>query len=561
MLGKLKSLLGGGGGPLASAAGAAAWFKGLAEVDAPARLARYVALVAPDQLMPDVDAGHEAAILWLDEQLSPAFRFVREHYVQNPRMPKPMEEAAWNAIHRYAETQIRVLLRLIQAERYEEQPPASRALLLVLVLRYVAVLAKWRYFRFEPLPSPHWLTAHQMQRLAEMADIEALPVTLYPNVAPEVSSCTDEYLQLLLLGTVSASGFGVRQLDMVDQWLHVWSKGIGLDRRFVAERHHYAVDLGKSEGAERIAEPLESSSVRYIDSRELLQQVDAVRQALRNGEPGRADMPDSIRLPGAQELLNQLYGYWTNTVAAKKRDTERKQVNKLLDVALGFKRVAALIKSDNIAQQGGPQTVDVDYDEMLDMRLYGFVSQRTREKQAAATRLSVEAAKEDIPFESWLVQNESAGGFGAVLPFTREGDDLRPGGLLAVRIDDDDNWHVALLRRVQLRENKQFYVGIQVLGLDPLVATYREAQSHHVPHAGREGVIAVDVRAPKPVIYVDIGIDGQPTRSLILQAEDFAVDKQLDLHLEGKTYPVILLRVIEKGLDWVWAEVRSAIGG
>jgi hypothetical protein len=65
-------------------------------------------------------------------------------------------------------------------------------------------------------------------------------------------------------------------------------------------------------------------------------------------------------------------------------------------------------------------------------------------------------------FESWIVENVSVGGFGALVPQVR-GDWLRIGCLLAMQPEGGDNWLIGVVRRLSRPSLSQAAVGIQTL--------------------------------------------------------------------------------------------------
>ena len=74
--------------------------------------------------------------------------------------------------------------------------------------------------------------------------------------------------------------------------------------------------------------------------------------------------------------------------------------------------------------------------------------------------------------ESWVVENVSAGGFGAIVPQAK-GDWLRVGTLLAMQPDGGTNWVVGAIRRVSRTSAQEARVGIETLSRAPRVARFR----------------------------------------------------------------------------------------
>ena len=74
--------------------------------------------------------------------------------------------------------------------------------------------------------------------------------------------------------------------------------------------------------------------------------------------------------------------------------------------------------------------------------------------------------------ESWVVENVSAGGFGAVVPQAKS-DWLKVGTLLAMQPDGGSNWVVGVIRRVNRITQQEARVGIETLSRSPRVARFR----------------------------------------------------------------------------------------
>jgi hypothetical protein len=68
----------------------------------------------------------------------------------------------------------------------------------------------------------------------------------------------------------------------------------------------------------------------------------------------------------------------------------------------------------------------------------------------------------DSRYESWIVENVSVGGFGALVPQVR-GDWLRIGCLIAMQPEGGKNWLVGVVRRLSRPTLEQAAVGIQTL--------------------------------------------------------------------------------------------------
>ena len=71
-----------------------------------------------------------------------------------------------------------------------------------------------------------------------------------------------------------------------------------------------------------------------------------------------------------------------------------------------------------------------------------------------------------------MVENVSAGGFGAIVPQAK-GDWLRVGALLAMQPDGGNNWLVGAIRRVNRTSAQEARVGIETLSRAPKAVKFR----------------------------------------------------------------------------------------
>ena len=110
--------------------------------------------------------------------------------------------------------------------------------------------------------------------------------------------------------------------------------------------------------------------------------------------------------------------------------------------------------------------------------------------------------------ESWVVENVSAGGFGALVPQMKN-DWLRVGTLLALQPDGGDNWVVGMVRRVARMPQQEARVGIQTLSKAPAVWTF------DLRGIGQQNGIVLQEGA-EPAIVLPAGVY---TRGINLEAE------------------------------------------
>ncbi|GHD58782.1 hypothetical protein [Jeongeupia chitinilytica] len=541
-----------------------AWCRQL-ELDAPAaQRAKVLALArgfVADRKLPTPEALE--ATLLIDAAAQSSYDALCCQYVANPRMSKELERQLWTEIVEYAQAMIDLYQRFVKADPSPEDKPridAQMPQVLARSLHYLGLQAKWYHFRFERLPSKLWTQANQLYRLSEIDGFDSNPFPLYPGHADEVTSCADEYLQLLMLATLSSHNLTVRQLDWADHWLDRWSKLIQLSRKFYADRHHLCVNLQEDGGPVRVKEDQSEEPFRYWGLFDLIHELQETQRKLENGAtPVSLGLGQDCRQPASTELLRLIESAWTTLM----RNTQvtrsaRQTVSKTAEVVQGLGRLCAMVRADNdkFSRQPAEVRTDVDYDEIMDMRLYGFVSERTRAKQATGPATVQPKSRQKVGSVAWAIENESEGGFGAIL-HAAENEWIRPGALIGMRTGEDDNWRVCVVRRLNRLRDEQLSAGIQILSATP-VAVSVKAEDDENTQINLSDVSFLNTEFPmlRVGLYIPHLQGGNSVNTLMLHASEYANNRLYSVKARDRSFTVKLGSVLEKGADWVWANVQ-----
>jgi hypothetical protein len=134
--------------------------------------------------------------------------------------------------------------------------------------------------------------------------------------------------------------------------------------------------------------------------------------------------------------------------------------------------------------------------------------------------------------ESWIVENVSAGGIGAIVPQVK-GDWLRVGALLAMQPDGGANWVVGTVRRLNRTSGQEARVGIQTLSRAPSLARF----------VMRDLGEQTGVLLPSPVL-------GSGETSIALRTGVYASGQNLETTVAGKTHVYMPQGVAERGEDY-----------
>jgi hypothetical protein len=142
--------------------------------------------------------------------------------------------------------------------------------------------------------------------------------------------------------------------------------------------------------------------------------------------------------------------------------------------------------------------------------------------------------------ESWIVENVSEGGFGAIIPQVK-GDWLKVGCLLGVQTETAKFWGAGVIRRITRDEFQQRRVGIQVLSKSVIPVMLTPAGSVSSFHAARGG---------EPAILLSTTPDKNGEVSLLLRESTYSQHQPLDMNVHGKTFYLMPVKLVEGGDDY-----------
>ncbi|MEW6690314.1 MAG: hypothetical protein AB1452_14625, partial [Pseudomonadota bacterium] len=199
----------------------------------------------------------------------------------------------------------------------------------------------------------------------------------------------------------------------------------------------------------------------------------------------------------ALEVLRHLHMYWSPQ--APERKAQRHPVKTRLAVTHGYEGVVGVL--------GGSDSLDF----------------------------------ENKDSESWIVENVSTGGFGAVVPQLK-GDWLRVGALLALQPEGGNNWVVGIVRRVSKSSPQQAHVGIETLSKTPAVMHFAVSGAKT---ASQQGVLLKDGAAPETRIVLRPGV--------------YAPAQNLEAAHGARQHIYIPQAVAERGEDYEIARFRELI--
>lgn len=441
-----------------------------------------------------------AALLAVDDAAQPRVRKLAKDYFAAERPSRFQENRLWMHAHEYWRQAGAAFSRCIEA--FVREPKAwepVRTQLLTLVLRALRSLAqqlKWMHLRYGPVDAAVWGMLNNVYALAEargLAEAKGAPYAQSAESTPRL-----EYLRAAVFAASSPDSLLPREVELAERLIADLAPGFRYATQPDGAGLTYWVDLAKPMPPMRMGRsPLPSGSVRCFGGGAALSALQGLIQKIE----GLGHVPAEVSLGAAYEpeaaldVMQHLAMYWSPVPPERRHP--RHSVKTRLAIVQGF---------DSVLQVLGPE-------------------------DATSFTRPVE--------EAWIVENVSAGGFGAAVPQIK-GDWLKVGALLGMQPEGGANWLVGVVRRVTKLPGQQARVGIQTLSRAPAAVTLRMA----------------DADVPALVLGGDAG--SAETR-IALRPAVFAKGVQAQAERAGRLHMYMPQEVTEKGDDYEIARFREMI--
>ncbi|OYY93398.1 MAG: hypothetical protein B7Y41_11545 [Hydrogenophilales bacterium 28-61-23] len=486
-------------------------------------------------------------LMHLDNQARDMQYSLCVQYLRNPRMSKVIESRLWTAIHAFYWEVTRGYHAFIMD--FVANPGGSKIQptipqIAARAIRGFADIFKWRYFRYEKVEDRLWLRLHNLYRITEFDGFQGTRIKLYASDS-EPSSCMAEYVQALLLSPLGAGSMTAKQIEMVDHWLDNWSALSQLESSYDATRHYFYIDSAKGQGLRRIRPNAElESSFRFIDTERLQEHIKQTERALKSGALAPSlGLGEEFRLPDGYDLLNHVANEWAaaneHERRVKKRDPAQGRCEVVRDLGTICKRMQTELA---ISGSGGPGE-QLSTEEILDIKLYGFVTERT--KSAISQRGLGNA---DLSTDQWPLFDRSDSGLGVLLK-DEESDWAKVGKLLAVRFDPTHPWLIGVIRRITRMPDEMRKIGIQTLNSRPTLVEIETNElsvglSYSVEHSN------LDLQTVHHALAFPNSEEGN---LIVLESARYAYGRHFQMRDQTGPRQIRLEAVRDKGDGWLMA--------
>lgn len=370
-------------------------------------------------------ADHRAAVVQLlDEAAQDPLRRLSREYLSSPRLSKQREHLLWTGIHRYWKESATAFAQLLETYvaggKAADGLKAYAPLFAARGLRAMAAQLKWLHARYGPLDESLWARTNRLYAIADTKGFAAQRVTPYPAVPGETTP-EREYLRTVMFEACSPDSLLPLEAELAERLIAQFSPEFVITPQQQPDSAYW-LDVARPEPPSRIQRPPQHASIglRFFSGGQAFEEIERLAASIRATKevPADLNLGGSYPADAVLHVLEHLQLHWSPKLPERKH--QRHRVKSRLTVAFGFDGAMDALEPE----------VSLTFD--------------------GSNR------------ESWIVENVSAGGFGALIPQVK-GDWLRIGCLVALQPEGGDNWLLGIVRRLSRPTLQQAQVGIQTI--------------------------------------------------------------------------------------------------
>lgn len=447
----------------------------------------------------------------LDQAAKNHQRKLSQDYLATDRQEKFRESKLWHTIFEFWKTLGSCYNQCI--EQFQAGASGAGAIkkdLPIIVARALRVLTlqlKWSALRYGPVDDRVWGELGRIFLFAESRRYSTTPVDIYPGAHGQ-GTVEQEFLKALMLGVSSTDGLTPLKQEIAERIVAHFGKMYQIQDK-PGPGCNYYFDLSMRKPAARVMKNVEPNpTIRYFGPGKaypaLCQMIENIKN--KHGVPSDVNLGGTYQPDLVSSVMEHLAMYWSDKPPA--RSSERRKIATRLTVVHGLEEILRSIK---------PPEDDISLDFQV--------------KNAG---------------ESWIVENISDGGFGAIVPQVK-GDWIKVGSLLGVLGETSKFWGAGIVRRLTCDEFQQRRVGIQLISNAVIPVRLSPAGTVSSINATRGGDAAV-LLSTTPDKNGDI--------ALLLQVGSYTQTQPLEMIVRGKQYYLMPRRLVEAGDDFDWGKFK-----
>ncbi|MBI4195485.1 MAG: hypothetical protein HY526_10445 [Betaproteobacteria bacterium] len=420
-------------------------------------------------------------------------------YLATPRQKKSHEHKLWTSAYglwRELGQGYQQCFRECEKDRAASR--ANLSLYIGRALRALRQQLRWALLRYESAEQRVWSELAGLYKVAEAKGATDQPVAIYPGSSGS-GTVKQELLKALMLSASSTDSLHPVGQDIAARVVSHFS-GLFAIAREPDEGSTHWFDLGAGKPPVRLVKNApDADTIRYIGAGAALRELEQLRAHIAYTR----SLPEGLDLNGRLDdevvlgLLKHLEQDWSGKTQARR--FERRKVATRVTVAPGLKEIIAML--------------EFAYNDSLDFT----------QQQAA---------------ESWIVEDMSEGGYGAVIPAVA-GDWVEVGTLVGVEGETFRDWRVGVVRRVTRNEQQQQRVGVELLSPRATLVTMR------APATGSADAKVIGqalLLSPKMEMDKDVG--------LVMGADMFANLGRVEIAVGEETHILRPSESTDRGADY-----------
>jgi hypothetical protein len=442
---------------------------------------------------------HRAQLIeMIDDAAQAHLRRLQRDYLSTPRLSKYQENRLWATIREsYRQSALAYATCVdvfVTSQKGWEVLKPIMPLLTVRALRSLAGQMKWQYVRYGLQDAALWGSICKIYAFAENRKYAGAKAAAIAGM-PEESSAEQEFLKAAMLAVSSPDSLLPLEIELVERLVAHLVASFKLTPIPQVDTP-YGIDLTATQPPVRLGRPPQPAPpLRFFSASAAVGQVRQLAQVVKatNAVPSSVNLGGSYEPQMVLEVLDHLALNWS--AQPPERKAPRHRVKSRVTITHGFDGVLSAL------DPGGEALFDPE------------------------------------TIESWIVENVSAGGFGALVPQLR-GDWLKIGCLLGLQPEGGSNWIIGVVRRFQRDATQTGAVGIETVG--------RTAQPAPVRLVSGQAGLSPDEETAIMLTPMESAHEAQ----LLLRTGVLAPGQNLQLEQDGRVYLLLPTGAMERGDDY-----------
>jgi hypothetical protein len=363
---------------------------------------------------------------------------------------------------------------------------------------------KWVLLRYGLVDRRIWTHLALLHRLAEEKGMSDQVIAVYPSPHPK-STAKREFLKALMLPASSLDGLTPVEQQIAERTVAHFAESYLLAAEPTGCTHSF--DLTAPRPPVRLVPSVPQAALLYFGAGDALPRLDRLTEqiAARDGIPHDFSLGGSYPKDEVIGVLRHLAQYWSDT--PPERGSERRPTAARITVIPGADQIFGVL------EPGTSTPLDLSRNQTA---------------------------------ESWIVENVSDGGYGAIVP-PQMIDWVRVGALIGMKSETSEHLGIGLIRRITRDAHQQRRVGIQVLTKTAVPVT--------VSKTSTMSSLNFDLREEKAILLT-VKPDARGEVEMLMREGIFNGRDSLEMSLQRRSYRLVPSRTLETGEDFYWARFK-----